>query len=108
MKGLGGKAWDAAGSLVERELIVLLAVLAGVAGTWAFIELAYEVGERTTQRFDDWAIRAMRRADDPGKSIGPEWLGEVGRDLTAAAEGLAEGGGGSEGPGVMATITCLC
>jgi undecaprenyl-diphosphatase len=28
-------------------------------------------------------LRAMRRADDPSRPIGPRWLPEVGRDLTA-------------------------
>jgi len=63
--------------------IVLVAVLLIVGGTWVFIELADEVREGDTQRFDDWAVRAMRRADDPSRPIGPHWLPEVGRDLTA-------------------------
>ena len=63
--------------------IVLVAVLLIVGGTWGFIELADEVREGDTQRFDDWAVRAMRRADDPSRPIGPHWLPEVGRDLTA-------------------------
>jgi len=63
--------------------IVLVAVLLIVGGTWGFIALADEVREGDTQRFDDWAVRAMRRADDPSRPIGPHWLPEVGRDLTA-------------------------
>lgn len=63
--------------------IVLVAVLLIVGGTWGFIELADEVRDGDTQRFDDWAVRAMRRADDPSRPIGPHWLPEVGRDLTA-------------------------
>ena len=63
--------------------IVLVAVLLIVGGTWVFIELADEVREGDTQRFDDWAVRAMRHADDPSRPIGPHWLPEVGRDLTA-------------------------
>jgi undecaprenyl-diphosphatase len=65
------------------EVKILLAVLVVVGGTWGFIELADEVKQGDTQRFDDWAIRALRRADDPAVPIGPEWLHEVGRDLTA-------------------------
>jgi undecaprenyl-diphosphatase len=63
--------------------IVLVAVLLIVGGTWGFIELADGVRDGDTQRFDDWAVRAMRRADDPSQPIGPRWLPEVGRDLTA-------------------------
>src|SRR3954462_1842961 len=65
------------------SLIVLIAVLAAVGGTWAFIAIADEVREGGTQKFDDWAIRSLRRANDPATPIGPAWLGEVGRDLTA-------------------------
>jgi undecaprenyl-diphosphatase len=65
------------------SLIVLIAVLAAVGGTWAFIAIADEVREGGTQHFDEWAIHSMRRATDPAIPIGPAWLGEVGRDLTA-------------------------
>src|SRR3954449_11165353 len=64
-------------------VIVLAAVLIVVAGTLAFIKLTDEVKEGGTQRFDDWAIRSLRRADDPAVPIGPRWLHEAGRDVTA-------------------------
>ena len=67
----------------QISLIVLTVVLVGVAGLWAFIEIADKVQEGHTQKFDDWAIRALRRANDPATPIGPPWLSEVGRDLTA-------------------------
>jgi undecaprenyl-diphosphatase len=61
--------------------LLLLVLLLG--GSWAFIEITDEVFEGSTQRFDDWAIKALRRADDPATPIGPRILSEVGRDLTA-------------------------
>jgi undecaprenyl-diphosphatase len=69
---LGGHGW-----------IVLGVVLLIVLGTWGFIGLADEVREGDTQHFDDWAVRSLRRADDPAQPIGPKWLAEVGRDITA-------------------------
>jgi undecaprenyl-diphosphatase len=48
-----------------------------------FAELADQVGEGATQRFDEWAVRAMRRPTDPARTIGPRWLEEAGRDVTA-------------------------
>ena len=69
--------------LGRRSFIVLLAALIVVAGAWAFIALADEVREGGTQRFDDWALRALRRPDNPAVPIGPAWLPEVGRDITA-------------------------
>lgn len=69
--------------LAGHGLVVLGVVLLIVIGTWGFIKLADEVREGDTQTFDDWAVRSMRRADDPTRPIGPPWLAEVGRDLTA-------------------------
>jgi len=74
--------------LGRHELIVLLAVLVVVAGTWGFIALADVVLEGRTQSFDESALRALRRPDNPSMPIGPEWMAEVGRDLTAVG-GLA-------------------
>jgi undecaprenyl-diphosphatase len=66
-----------------HELAVILALLVVVAGTWGFIELAGEVVEGSTQRFDERVIRGLRRSDDPSVPIGPVWMEEVGRDITA-------------------------
>jgi undecaprenyl-diphosphatase len=70
-------------SRTRRELYLLLAVLLIVLGTWAFIELADEVTQGATQSFDEWAIRALRRPDNPAIPIGPAWLVDVMRDITA-------------------------
>jgi undecaprenyl-diphosphatase len=71
------------GWLGRNAIIVLGAMLIVVAGTWGFIALADEVKEGDTQHFDDWAVRSLRRAGDPATPIGPRWLPEVGRDITA-------------------------
>ena len=71
------------GWIGRRSVIVLLAALIVVAGTWGFIALADEVREGDTRKFDEWAIRFLRRADDPATPIGPNWLHETARDLTA-------------------------
>lgn len=63
--------------------LVLLAMLLVAAGVWGFIALSSEVFEGETQQFDDWAIRALRAPDDPARTIGPRWLEEFGRDMTA-------------------------
>lgn len=57
--------------------LFIAAVLAVVAGTWAFIKLLGKVKEGDTQRFDEKQIRWLREHE------GPAWLQEVGRDLTA-------------------------
>jgi len=63
--------------------LVLIASFLVVAGAWAFIAIADDVSGGVTQRFDDWAVRALRRPENPAIPIGPKWLPEVGRDLTA-------------------------
>ena len=67
----------------RNETSVLVALLITVTAVWAFIVLADQVVEGDTLRFDEWSVRTLRRADDPATPIGPNWLAEVGRDLTA-------------------------
>ncbi len=66
-----------------REPIILIATLVAVLGVWGFVELADEVLEGSTGRLDRWVVRQMRTADDASDPIGPRWLGEMGRDITA-------------------------
>jgi undecaprenyl-diphosphatase len=67
----------------RNELSVLVALLVCVLAIWIFVEVADEVTEGDTARFDEWAVRALRSSHDPARPIGPRWLAEVGRDLTA-------------------------
>src|SRR5438552_19135014 len=69
--------------LAARDLRVLLAALAVAAGTWGYVELAGSVREGETQRIDESILRAMRDPADPARPIGPPWLAEAGRDITA-------------------------
>lgn len=65
------------------ELLVLIPLLLIVVGAWGFVELAEAVREGSTKRFDDWAVRALRRPDDSSRTLGPAWLEDFGRDITA-------------------------
>jgi undecaprenyl-diphosphatase len=69
--------------LASHEPIVLLALAIVVASVWLFADLADEVLEGDTSRFDERVLLMMRQADDPATPIGPSWLAEVGRDITA-------------------------
>jgi undecaprenyl-diphosphatase len=66
-----------------HELSVYLALLTIGLGVWGFIAIADEVVEGDTARFDEWAVRALRQADNPKVLIGPRWMNEVARDMTA-------------------------
>ena len=74
------------------NFILLVSTLIVAAGVWGFAELADEVLEGDTQHFDEWAIKALRREDNPATPLGPTWLHEVGRDMTALG-GVAVLGG---------------
>jgi undecaprenyl-diphosphatase len=57
--------------------LVLFAMLMVVASVYGFIELADDVREGDTTRFDEWAIAWMHEHQ------GPRWLQIMGRDVTA-------------------------
>ena len=61
----------------RRHALALSALLVVVAGVWGLVALTDNVVEGETQRFDSRVIRwfAAHR--------GPQWLQDVGRDLTA-------------------------
>jgi undecaprenyl-diphosphatase len=65
------------------DLTLLWTALAVVAGVWVFVLVAVLVSAGSTQALDERILRALRDPDDPSKGLGPGWLGEVGRDLTA-------------------------
>lgn len=67
----------------RAEAIILLAALLSVVVLHGFLELADDVGEGETQAFDEWAVRSLRRPDDPALPVGPPWLREVAIDVTA-------------------------
>lgn len=70
------------GGFVRRPLVPLVLLL--VAGSiGAFIEIAGEVNEEETRRFDEWLLLAMRAAENPADPIGPPRVEEMARDLTA-------------------------
>ena len=75
----------------HANLVVLIVAFLVVGGVWGFVEIAGEVIEGDTEGFDQWAVEALRMADPaatpadprPDVPVGPPWLREVGRDLTA-------------------------
>lgn len=65
----------------EFATLVLIAACAG--GVWTFSELADEVFEGDTQSFDRTLLLTFREASDVTDPIGPRWVEEIGRDVTA-------------------------
>lgn len=69
--------------LGQHETDVLIAALILMACVWVFVRVASGVAAGSTTRFDEWAILALRHPDDPKTPIGPHWLQETARDMTA-------------------------
>jgi undecaprenyl-diphosphatase len=67
----------------RTELPLLAAWLAVFAAVWAFFSVAGEVREGDTTAFDRTILLAFRTPGDLGRPIGPRWLQETGRDVTA-------------------------
>ncbi|MEN6577649.1 MAG: phosphatase PAP2 family protein [Phycisphaerales bacterium] len=64
--------------------LVMLAAMAIIVGTsWLAIELADEVLEGTTQRYDEWVLQLLRTPGDMTDPIGPPWFEDMWRDVTA-------------------------
>ncbi len=77
----GFTAWARARAGSElRWILVPLVILLGV---WGFAEIADEVVEGSTRRFDEAALQALREPGDPSDPLGPPWLAHAARDITA-------------------------
>jgi undecaprenyl-diphosphatase len=70
-----------AGEQVELRLVASLLIV--VALGWAFAELTDSVLEHETHAFDRALLLALREPGDPSDPLGPGWMHEVGRDVTA-------------------------
>lgn len=69
-----------AGRVEARTLAVWIAV---VALPWLFLNLADEVGEGETDVLDRHVLLMLRTPGDPTDPIGPRWVEEAVRDVTA-------------------------
>jgi undecaprenyl-diphosphatase len=66
-----------------RDPVVVSTLVGIAAGIVAFVVIAFAVNAGSTQRTDDELLRSLRQPEDLERPIGPAWLPEVGRDLTA-------------------------
>src|SRR4051812_30180979 len=79
--------WSSARSrlsrLERREIAWLLTGLGCCILLLIFLKLASEVMAGDTQSMDTRIVRALRKADDASRPIGPVWMEGVLEDLTA-------------------------
>lgn len=69
--------------LGRHELGSILSFLGLASGLWIFVEVAGEVAEGETRAFDRWLLLALREPDNPADPLGPRWVEEMARDVTA-------------------------
>ena len=67
----------------RRELLMPAVLLVCAGGVFGFLELASEVQERELEHYDHTILLGMREAGAPDDPIGPAWVEEMGRDITA-------------------------
>lgn len=71
------------GWIGSRELVVLIMLFAFLLVLWAFVAIADGVSENELSSFDHAVMLAMRNAQDLSDPLGPSWMEEIGRDVTA-------------------------
>jgi undecaprenyl-diphosphatase len=67
----------------RREPLIPGMLLLAACGLWAFIEIAEEVRGEETHAYDQRILLAMREPGNPADPVGPPWMEEMGRDITA-------------------------
>ena len=75
------RAW--AVQLVRTELRLLLGLTVVSVFLWAFLYVMDEVTEGDTYTLDRAILLALRRSGDLATPVGPRWLQETARDVTA-------------------------
>lgn len=78
-------AWlqNALGWIGSHELPTLVGFVLLAAGVWGFVEIADDVVEGETQSFDQRLLLSLRTPTDLSDPLGPRWVEELGRDVTA-------------------------
>lgn len=67
----------------RKEPAIPALMLLIACGLWGFIEVAEVVDEQESHAYDEKILRAMREPGNPADPLGPPWMEEMGRDLTA-------------------------
>ncbi|MEX2171573.1 MAG: phosphatase PAP2 family protein [Pirellulales bacterium] len=70
-------------SLRHLEWAPVVLLLIAVALGWGFLELADVVIEGDTASLDESILLAMRNSADQADPLGPRWMEEIARDITA-------------------------
>jgi undecaprenyl-diphosphatase len=79
----GSRAWSLRRLLQARELVTVALVALAAGGLWLFLEVAEAIRHDEVRSLDRAVLLALRDPADPAEPLGPRWVEEMGRDLTA-------------------------
>lgn len=65
------------------EIALLAGWITAAAAFWAFLAIGGEMREGELTAFDRWILDALRYPGEPHRAVGPHWLSESMRDITA-------------------------
>ena len=66
-----------------KEFVLLATLSVFCVSLWVFLELAEDVPEGRYQTMDVQILRSLRQPGDPAQPVGPAWLKEASRDVSA-------------------------
>ena len=81
LTALGRAAFERSRRYVAPRTLAVILVISG--SFWAFAKLADEMIEGETRSFDTAILLALRNPADSADPLGPAWIEELGRDVTA-------------------------
>ncbi|MBV9106112.1 MAG: phosphatase PAP2 family protein [Verrucomicrobia bacterium] len=90
-------------SVLTIETGVFLKVFIAVGCVWALVKLAGKIRKIGPDEIDNQILRAFRRPENPAVPLGPKWLPDVARDITA----LGSGTGLTLISGILVGFLCL-
>ncbi len=70
-------------SLRRTDVSTLVLLILATGALWAFVTLAAEMVEGDLSAFDETVLLALRTAGNPDDPLGPQWVEEMMRDITA-------------------------
>jgi undecaprenyl-diphosphatase len=83
MRASAKRSLETAQIIWRKEWLTILVLALTAAGAWAFIEIADEVREGQTQSLDEKLLLVFRSPQDRDDPLGPPWVEEMTRDVTA-------------------------
>ncbi len=73
--------------LLSVETKTLLHIFFGALGAWLVLRSVPKLYRGRLEAIDNQLLRALRRPDDPAIPVGPKWLPQAAKDVTALGSG---------------------